>query len=156
MHPAPRCAHWHTIVDSPQSDLPPLPALSRTLSPSNGSLSKWFSEEVHPHDAQLKAYLRASFPTVRDVEDVVQDSYLRVWRARAAQPIHSAKAFLFAVAHRLALDLPRRERRSLIAECGDLAGLDVSDDKPAGSEIIANEFRSPAHASGAFFPQFLA
>src|SRR5580693_2470646 len=56
---------------------------------------RWFTEEVHPHEPSLRAYLNGSFPTVRDLDDVVQESYLRIWQARAAYPIGSARAFLF-------------------------------------------------------------
>ena len=79
------------------------------------SSGRWFAEDVYAHDSSLKAYLRGSFPAVRDVDDVVQESYLRIWKARASQPIKSAKAFLFTVARRLALDLVRHERRSPIS-----------------------------------------
>jgi RNA polymerase sigma factor (sigma-70 family) len=82
-------------------------------------------EQVHPHDSSLKAYLRGSFPAVHDVEDVVQESYVRVWKARAAQPIRSAKGFLFQVARRLALDILRHGRASPIDEGRDLAALSV-------------------------------
>ncbi|MGH7946665.1 MAG: RNA polymerase sigma factor [Opitutaceae bacterium] len=65
---------------------------------------------------------------MRDVDDVVQESYLRVWRARAAQPIESARAFLFRVARNIALDLVRRDRRAPLEQVGDLAELDVVDE----------------------------
>jgi RNA polymerase sigma factor (sigma-70 family) len=125
------------------------PALSLsngpTLSLSNGpavslskvralSLSNWFMEEVHPHDSSLKAYLRGSFPAVRDVEDVVQESYVRVWKARAAQPIRHAKGFLFQVARRLALDILRRGRASPIDLGRDLAYLSVITHDPTAAE----------------------
>ena len=71
--------------------------------------TRWFTEEVQPDGPQLRSYLRGSFPTVRVLDDVVQESCLRVWKSRATRPIQSAKAFLFAVARRLALDLVRRE-----------------------------------------------
>jgi RNA polymerase sigma-70 factor (ECF subfamily) len=76
--------------------------------------ARWFADEVHRHELALKAYLRGSFPSVRDIDDVVQESYLRVWRARLAHPIHSTKSFLFQVARHLALDLVRRDRVSPI------------------------------------------
>jgi len=82
---------------------------------------------VHLHDSSLKAYLRGSFPSVRDIDDVVQESYLRVWKARASQPIKSAKGFLFTVARRLALDLIRRERRSPLVAVTDLDRLFILD-----------------------------
>ncbi len=89
---------------------------------------KWFTDEVHLHDAQLKAYLRGSFPSVRDVDDVVQESYLRVWRARAEGPIRSARAFLFTVARRLAIDGVRRHIASPIEAVEDLGRLAVADE----------------------------
>ena len=104
------------------------------MPPSNSEASRWFTEEVQPHGPQLKSYLRGSFPTVRDVDDVVQESYLRVWKARATQPIQSAKAFLFAVARRLALDVVRRERRSPFVPVKVFEALFVLTDAPNAAE----------------------
>ncbi len=85
--------------------------------------SKWFVDEVQPHEVVLRSYLRGAFPAVRDLDDVVQESYLRIWHAGAKQRIKSAKAFLFTVARRLALDSLRRERRISNVEIADLAEL---------------------------------
>jgi RNA polymerase sigma-70 factor (ECF subfamily) len=99
--------------------------------------SRWFSDEVHPHEPSLKAYLRSSFPTVRDVDDVVQESYLRIWKARAGQPIQSAKAFLFRIARNLALDLVRRDRISPVIAVGDSAVEFVADSRPDAAETAS-------------------
>jgi RNA polymerase sigma-70 factor (ECF subfamily) len=109
--------------------MPPTPPASDT--------TRWFAEEVHPHDASLKAYLRGSFPTVRDVEDVVQESYLRVWRAKMAGSVESARGFLFCAARNLAIDFLRQRRRSPLEALGDLAALDVIDDRPDAFEATA-------------------
>lgn len=90
--------------------------------------TRWFVEEVHAHDGQLRAYLRNVYPAVRDVDDVVQESYVRVWRRHAAKPIKSAKNFLFSVARHVALDLLRHERVSPIVPVTDLSALAVLDD----------------------------
>ena len=97
----------------------------------------WFTQEVHPHDASLRSYLRGAFPAVRDLDDVVQESYLRIWKARAARPINSAKAFLFTVARHLALNTLRRERRSPIIAVKDLSRLFVLDRSPDASAAAA-------------------
>lgn len=89
---------------------------------------------MHPHGASLKAYLRASFPSVRDIDDVVQESYLRIWKTGAARPIKSAKAFLFTVARRLALDAVRRDRRSPFVSVKDFGGLFVLERTPDASD----------------------
>ena len=96
--------------------------------------ARWFIDEVHAHDSSLRAYLRGSFPLVRDVDDVVQESYVRVWKARPAEPIRSARAFLFRVARHLALDWLRRDRVSPIDGVTDLADLRVVDERTGVAE----------------------
>jgi RNA polymerase sigma-70 factor (ECF subfamily) len=98
--------------------------------------TRWFVEEIHAHDSSLKSYLRVSFPTVRDVDDIVQESYVRIWTYRATEPVRSAKAFLFRVAQRIALDVLRRERRSPVSSVGNLDALDVFDEKPAVHDAL--------------------
>lgn len=110
------------------------------MSPLESDKARWFSAEVQPHEAALRGYLRGSFPAVRDVDDVVQESFLRVWRARAAQPITSAKAFLFQVARRIAVDAVRRERHDFVADVRDFPSSAVSLAEPgAAAAAIAQE-----------------
>ena len=71
----------------------------------------WFDREVRPHERGLRTYLKRTFPSVRDVDDIVQESFLRIWQARQAHPIRSARPFLFRIAHRLAIDYLRRQDR---------------------------------------------
>jgi RNA polymerase sigma-70 factor (ECF subfamily) len=113
------------------------PPRSETASPPAVDLPRWFAAEVQPHETVLRGYLHRSFPAVRDIDDLVQESYLRVWKARAAQPIRSAKAFLFTVARRLALDHVRSQRRSPICAVTDLSHLFVLESAPNAREATA-------------------
>lgn len=101
-------------------------------------LTQWFAAEVHPHESELRGYLRGAFPAVRDVDDVVQESFLRIWRARAAQPISSARAFLFQIARRLALDCVRRDRHDFVGDARDLPAGVTAGAGPAAVEVAAN------------------
>jgi RNA polymerase sigma factor (sigma-70 family) len=101
--------------------------------------SRWFSEEVQPHGSALKDYIRHAFPTLHDVDDVVQESYLRLWRHRAVEPIRSARAFLFSVAQRIAIDGLRRRRRSPVDSVATLAALNIADDTPAAPERLGDD-----------------
>ncbi|MSU50438.1 MAG: RNA polymerase sigma factor [Opitutus sp.] len=96
--------------------------------------SQWFQKEVYTHDSQLKSYLRGSFPSIRDVDDVAQESYVRVWRARANESIRSAKGFLFQIARNVATDIIRRQQASPIKGVTDLAALSVFDSKPDAAD----------------------
>lgn len=100
---------------------------------------KWFAAEVRPHEAELRGFLRQSFPSVRDIEDVVQESYLRVWKARAVQPIRSMRAFLFTVARRVALNIVERQTNAGTTAVGDLASLPVLSEGPGVAERVSRE-----------------
>ena len=109
---------------------------------SDGDHNHWFTEKVHAHDSALRSYLNGSCPTVRaSVDDVVQESYLRIWMARAEQPIQSARAFLFRVARNVVLDLIRHNRASPIDNVSHLEGLAVLEDGPDAAEFAARRER---------------
>ncbi len=71
----------------------------------------WFDTEVRPCEPALRAYLRKRFPALSDHDDLVQEAYVRLLRARRAGHLTSAKAFLFTVTRNLAIDMYRRRRR---------------------------------------------
>lgn len=89
------------------------------------------------HNSTLKAYLRGTFPEVRDIDDVVQESYLRLLKARAKYPIRSVKAFLFHVARCLAIDGTRHAARSPVDSLPDLTTLEVAENKPGVAETVS-------------------
>lgn len=80
------------------------------MDPSSANSDLWFVTEVQPHRPALRAWLLARFPTLPDIDDLVQESLTRVLRAREVSPIRSTRALLFATARNLALDAVRRQR----------------------------------------------
>ena len=70
---------------------------------------RWFAEEVRPHEAAVRGYLRNRFPSV-DADDVLQEAYLQLLRAPAAGKIASAKAYFFTIARNTARRVFRRNR----------------------------------------------
>lgn len=88
-------------MDTPLATSRKLPAADST---------RWFEDEVQPNEPLLRAWLRSRFPSLFDLDDLVQESYLRLLRARADGQIRSAKAFLFAVARNLAINQLARSR----------------------------------------------
>jgi RNA polymerase sigma-70 factor (ECF subfamily) len=115
---------------------PPPRASTKAIVPDH---PRWFAEEVHAHDTQLKAYLRSAFPDVRDVDDVVQESYLRVWRAKLAGSVASVRAFLFQVARNVAIDTLREAKSSPVDRSWDLSTLNKIEDKPTAADALCYE-----------------
>lgn len=107
------------------------------MPPPETDHARWFAEEVHVHDGQLRAYLRGTYPAVRDVDDVVQESYLRTWKARLAHPIASTKSFLFQVARNLAIDVLRRKQPRATDSSVDFDELCVPDDSADAAATLS-------------------
>lgn len=71
---------------------------------------RWFADEVHPHEAALRSYLRRRMPCTSDVDDVVQDSYLKILQAKPDAEIVSVKAYLFTIARNTAAKVFRKRK----------------------------------------------
>jgi RNA polymerase sigma-70 factor (ECF subfamily) len=133
-----------SIVSKPQPDQNPLRVPSPALRlPGGGvptasvpTLSSWFVDEVQPHESSLRSYLRGLFPSLPDIDDLVQESYARLIRAKEAGRVTYAKAFLFTTARNAALDFFRRRKVVAIDSVADLASLSVIEDQPDASEAV--------------------
>jgi RNA polymerase sigma factor (sigma-70 family) len=92
----------------------PRPAISVSAVPArsfSGDHSRWFAEEVLPHESMLRAHLKKQFPSVGDLDDVVQESYLHLLHKKEASgEIGFTKAYLFTVARNVALKVIRKQR----------------------------------------------
>jgi RNA polymerase sigma factor (sigma-70 family) len=77
---------------------------------SDPEQARWFADEVQPHEAALRAFLRSHFPSLPDVDDLVQETFVRLLRAQARGPVTSARGLLFSTARNLALDALRRRQ----------------------------------------------
>lgn len=101
-------------------------------------LSEWFARHVQPHESMLRAWLRSRFKSETDIDDVVQESYLRLLRARERGEVTSPKAFLFAVARNLALDRLRHREVVPTEPLAESEGLAVLDEGGHAPELIAH------------------
>ncbi|MES2694392.1 MAG: RNA polymerase sigma factor [Verrucomicrobiota bacterium] len=115
-------------MNAPRPD--PSPALDETT-------ARWFAEEVEPHEFRLRAWLAGRFPQIRDQDDVVQDTYVRLFRARREGGIRSVQGFLFTAARNAARDVFRREKAHVFERVGDFAELPVLEEKPDAAESAA-------------------
>jgi RNA polymerase sigma-70 factor (ECF subfamily) len=107
--------------------------------PLDAEQTRWFVEEVQPHEAALRAYLRLRFPTLRDIDDLVQETYTRLIRARNTGQVNHPKAYLFAAARNAALDLFRREKIVSIDSLADIEQLSVLENRPDAAETACHD-----------------
>lgn len=91
--------------------------------------SRWFAEEVQLHEGALRNYLRGRVPSASDVDDVIQESYLKILKAKPGKGIASIRAYLFTVARNTAFKLFRKEKIFSPVRVADLPSSWVVDEE---------------------------
>lgn len=70
-----------------------------------------YHREVQAHTNNLRSWLHRRFPGLKDPENIVQESLIRIWRRMSSQPFDgSPRALLFVTARNLAIDETRRNQ----------------------------------------------
>jgi len=103
--------------------------------------SRWFVEEVKPHERILRGYLQKRFPSLSDHDDIVQEAYIRLLRAESNGRLTCAKAFLFTVARNVAIDLLRRRQAAGHDRMSDVAETRVLDEATSVAESLERQQR---------------
>lgn len=96
----------------------------------------WFAAELAPHEPALRAYLHG-LVGASDVDDLIQDTYVRVLRARAAGAVASPRGLLFATARNAARDLFRRRAVANPVPIAEIDGSRVFDEAPGVAETVS-------------------
>lgn len=89
----------------------------------------WFCREVLVHEAALTNFLRRSWLSASDVDDICHDAYIRVMEAAERHRPISPKAFLFSTARNLLVDRARRNQVVPIDLIQDMDALNVLVDE---------------------------
>lgn len=135
---SPTCSRHDRTPVVNSSSANPVSFASPCLLPAAAE-AQWFSEAIRPHERELRAYLRGRFPSLPDVDDLVQETYARVWRARAERREALTRAYLFVVARNVALDLLRRERVVAVERVAEMDGLSLIEERPDAAETLSRE-----------------
>jgi RNA polymerase sigma-70 factor (ECF subfamily) len=98
----------------------------------------WFLNQIFRHRAALHRYLRKFTSGAEDVEDLVQETYVRMYALRDFREIESPRAMLFRIAHNTAVERARRQAAQTTDSVGDFEALNVySTEAPADEQIDA-------------------
>ncbi len=94
---------------------------------------RWFQSQILPHEPVLRAWIKSRFPRLPDIDDVVQETYFRLLRARASRPIEHPKAFLFTTVRNALFDRWRRDKIVTFSPLAELQDPIVSEAKTESS-----------------------
>lgn len=94
---------------------------------------------MEPHEPALRFHLRTKFPAHPDIDDLVQETYARLLRAREAGTVRATKSFLFTTARNAAFDYFRRRQIVAIDGTPHLDHLPVFEDRPGVPETVSRD-----------------
>lgn len=100
------------------------------------SRHEWFLNQVFCHRAMLQRYLRKYLSAEDDIEDVIQDAYLRIYAIKDYASVESPKAMLITIAHNLAIEVGRRRTGRATDAVADFEALGVSSNMPLLEEQL--------------------
>ena len=118
--------------------MPSAPTLlnSGGVPPADPEIARWFDAEVQLHEKALRAYLHG-LAAACDVDDIVQETYSRLVRARERGDVISPRGLLFATARNVARDLFRRRAAAPTTSITEIGAACVFDDAPAIPEAVS-------------------
>jgi RNA polymerase sigma-70 factor (ECF subfamily) len=93
-------------------------------------VQEWFVREVLPLEAALVQYLQHNWRNKADVEDILQDVYVKVCEAAAKERPQQARPFVFTTARNTLIDRVRKEQVVPIEAVADLDALNMAADDP--------------------------
>jgi RNA polymerase sigma-70 factor (ECF subfamily) len=88
------------------------------------------------HESFLKRFIARYLPQPEDVDEVVQESFLRAYAAEQRKPIDRPKSFLFQIARNEALDRLRRKSHQITDYIEDLGKLAVKSSDFSAEELL--------------------
>ncbi len=92
--------------------------------------------QIFGYRVALQRYLRRFTAGAEDVDDLVQEAYMRVFAMPDGQPPASPRALLFRVARNLAVDRARQRRAHATDEVADFEPLNVSSEEAEPDEQV--------------------
>lgn len=108
--------------------------------PVQADLTAWYRENMLVHEAGLRAYLRRAFPIITDLDNVVQETFVRVLQARQNGRVDNVRGYLFATARHIALNMMRRRKIVSMESMAEIEELPVIHDGPSVQEQVSLKF----------------
>ena len=104
--------------------------------PQDPETTTWFCTQVQPHEPALRAYLHG-FVQLTEIDDLVQETYVRLLKARERGPIGSPRGLLFTTARNAAYDFFRRRATARTSSVTEIDCSRVFDEAPGVAETVS-------------------
>jgi len=103
----------------------------------NEEQREWFEKKLKAYEPMIRNWLQSRYGAALDIDDVIQESFLRVFEARERGEVSSPKAFFFAVARNAAVDQMRKSKLATTETRGEWDELEFLDESEGIAETVA-------------------
>lgn len=99
---------------------------------------QWVAAHILPHEAEVRGWLRRHVRSLSaaDIDDVLQEAYVRLWRADFSQ-VCSGRSYFFTVVRNLLLEQARRARIVPMERMSEIEALRLVSEEPEPERRVA-------------------
>lgn len=98
---------------------------------------QWVAQEIMPHEAGVRAWLRRSRVPPDEIDDLMQEAYAKLVGLRSVDQIESPDGYFFQIVRNLLTDKQRRAKVVRIEAVTEIEALSVSSDEPSPEQVAA-------------------
>lgn len=100
-------------------------------------IARWVADEVLPHEAKVRGWLRRARVSAEDIDEIIQEAYSRLSMLERVDHIDSGYSYFFSITRNL---LTRRLKRQRIVPFEAIAEIDAFvDDRPSPERQVAGK-----------------
>jgi RNA polymerase sigma-70 factor (ECF subfamily) len=100
------------------------------LARNRGEIIAWVGSNIVPHEAELRLWLRRTGASRDEIDDIVQDAYVRISQLASIDHIRNGRTYFFSAARSAMLSRIRRDRIVRIDSMTGLEALNIEDAAP--------------------------
>jgi RNA polymerase sigma factor (sigma-70 family) len=102
----------------------------------SNEVADWFARDVLPHEGDLRKFLHGLVSSAT-IDDIVQETYLRILKTRGREEVRSPRGLLFAIARNAVRDLFRHDRAAQTKSVAEVEQVGVVDEANDVAEITS-------------------
>ncbi|MBW8891407.1 MAG: hypothetical protein JF617_04290 [Burkholderiales bacterium] len=99
---------------------------------------RWVAEQVMPHEAGVRAWLRRARVPADEIDDLMQEAYAKLVGLQQVDQIESPDGYFFQVVRNLLTDKLRRAKVVRIEAVTEIEALSVCSDEPSPEQATAS------------------
>ncbi len=89
---------------------------------------QWFEKQIQIHENEIKSYLQKKYGLSSEVDDILQEAYIRIINKYRSETILYPRALLHAMSRNIAVDYLRRNKILFFEELGEVDSPDIVTD----------------------------